>query len=101
MSGRTRALVVAVLTVLVVATTSTIQMFQLSRVVVQESLDKTDLIARQIYAQMRGVLAQAGRRTAPDALRTDRDLRNLIDASLGHATVSRRRRPFRRRSACP
>lgn len=79
------ALVVTVLTFLAVATTSTIQMFQLSRIVVQESLEKTDLIARQIYAQMRSVLARAGRQTAAEALRGDPDLASLIDASLAYS----------------
>lgn len=79
------ALVVTVLTFLAVATTTTIQMFQLSRIVVQESLEKTDLIARQIYAQMRSVLARAGHQTATEALRGDPDLRSLIDASLGYS----------------
>ncbi len=79
------ALVITLLTFLVVATTTFIHLSQLTRVVVQEALGQAELIARQMYAQSSRSLARAQGRDPSEALRNDRELRNLLDASVGYS----------------
>ena len=74
---------ITLLTVLVVATTTLIHMSQLSRVVIQGAAQQADLVGKQIYAHLRVSLARDGRGDPETAIRRDRDLRNLIDASIG------------------
>jgi PAS domain S-box-containing protein len=76
---------ITLVTVLIVATTTVIHMSQLSRVVVEEAAQQADLIGKQIYAHLRVSLARAGGRDPGGILRNDRDLRNLIDASVGYS----------------
>ncbi len=77
--------VVTLLTLLVVGTTTLIHLSHLSRVVAQESQRQAELIARQIYAQSRAAIAAAPAADALDALRNDRELRNLLESSVGYS----------------
>ena len=89
--------VVTLLTLLVVATTTLIHLSHLSRVVAQESLRQAELIARQIYAQSRAAIAAAPAADPLDALRNDRELRNLLDVErrvLAPSPVRAHRRPL-------
>jgi signal transduction histidine kinase len=79
------ALVITLLTFLVVATTTFIHLSQLTRVVVQESLRQAQLIARQMYAQSSRSLSRVRGGDPSQALRNDRELRNLLDASVGYS----------------
>lgn len=76
---------ITLLTVLVVATTTLVHMSQLSRIVVQGAAQEADLVGRQIYARLRVSLERAGGGDPEGVLRPDRDLRSLIDASVGHS----------------
>lgn len=78
-------LAITLLTVIMVATTSLLHVFHLTRVVVQDALHQAELIARQIYAQTGHTLARAGGADARQALRRDADLRNLVEASIGYS----------------
>lgn len=78
------AFAITLLTFLVVATTTLIHLSQLTRVVVQEALRQAELIAKQIYAQSSRSLSQGGGNPW-EILRRDRDLRNLLDASVGYS----------------
>ncbi len=79
------AVVITLLTFLVMATTAFIHLSQLTRVVVQEALQQAELIARQMYAQSSRSLSRAQGEDPSDALRKDRELRNLFDASIGYS----------------
>ncbi|MFQ5897951.1 MAG: ATP-binding protein [Candidatus Methylomirabilia bacterium] len=78
-------LAITLLTLLVVATTTLIHVSQLSRVVIEEALHQADLIARQIYAHSRRSLARDQGESPRGNLRGDRDLRSLLDASVGYS----------------
>jgi diguanylate cyclase (GGDEF)-like protein len=79
------ALSIILLTFLVVATTTAIHLSQLTRIIVQDVSSQTGLIAKQIYAQTRRSLSTAGRGNPREVLRRDRDLRSLLDASVGYS----------------
>ena len=78
-------LAITVLIVLVVVTTTLVQFSQLTRVVVQASLRQAHLISRQLYAQSSRSLARAPRGDFWEILRTDRELRSLVEASVGYS----------------
>jgi signal transduction histidine kinase len=79
------ALAVTLLAFLIVATTTVIHLSQLSRVVVAEALHEAQLISRQIYAQTSQTLARNARAEPLEALKGDRELRGLVDASVGYS----------------
>jgi PAS domain S-box-containing protein len=79
------ALVVSLLTLLVVTTATAIHLSQVSRVVVQEAIKQTELIAKQIYAQSGRALQRAPGADPLEALREDPDLRSFLDASVGYS----------------
>jgi diguanylate cyclase (GGDEF)-like protein len=79
------ALVIILLTFAVVATTTLIHLSQLTPVVIEEVSGQAELIAKQIYAQSRRSLSQSHRRNPRDILRGDRELRNLLEASVGYS----------------
>jgi diguanylate cyclase (GGDEF)-like protein len=79
------AVSIILLTVLVVATTTSIHLAQLARVVIREVSGQTELIAKQIYAQTRRALSAARGDNHWDVLRRDRELRGLLDASVGYS----------------
>jgi signal transduction histidine kinase len=74
-----------VLACAIVATASALHLSQLSRVVIQDGQGQADLVARQIHAQTGRALARASGRKPEDALRRDRELRSLLDASVGYS----------------
>jgi PAS domain S-box-containing protein len=79
------AAAVTLLALLIVATTTAIHLSQLSRVVVAEALRQADLISRQIYAQTRHALVRNPTRHPVEALKSDQELRSLLDASVGYS----------------
>ncbi|HEV8530555.1 MAG TPA: ATP-binding protein [Methylomirabilota bacterium] len=79
------AVAVTLLTFLVVATTTMVHISQLTRVVVQEASGQAQLVAKQIYAQIGQALTRAPGRPPLEALRRDRELRNLLEASVGYS----------------
>jgi signal transduction histidine kinase len=79
-------LAVTAFTVLVVAAATVLHFFQLSRVSVQGALNQAELVARQIYAQNRRALARAAGQDPWEVLRGDRELRSLLDDSVGYST---------------
>ena len=78
-------LAITLLTVLVVAITTFIHLSRLTTVVVQGALRQGQLIAQQLYAQSSLALSQARRGNPSEILRSDRELRNLLDASVGYS----------------
>src|SRR5713226_3121886 len=79
------AVAVTLLTFLVVATTTMVHISQLTRVVVQEASGQAQLVAKQIYAQIGQALTRAPGRPPLEVLRRDRELRNLLEASVGYS----------------
>src|SRR5216110_737115 len=79
------AVAVTLLTFLVVATTTMVHISQLTRVVVQEASGQAQLVAKQIYAQIGQALTRAPGRPPLEALRQDRELRNLLESSVGYS----------------
>lgn len=79
------AFVVLFLTFLVVATTTTIHVIQMTRIIVHEVSGQAELIAKQIYAQSRRSFARAGGGDPRRILKSDQELRNLLDASVGYS----------------
>jgi signal transduction histidine kinase len=79
-------LTVTAFTVLVVAAATVLHFFQLGRVSVQGALNQAELVARQIYAQNRRALARAAGQDPWEVLRADRELRSLLDDSVGYST---------------
>jgi diguanylate cyclase (GGDEF)-like protein len=77
------ALAIILLTFLVVATTTLIHLSQLTRVVIQETSGQAELIAKQIYAQSGRSLSRGGK--PQETLRSDPELRSLLDASVGYS----------------
>lgn len=78
-------LAITLLTCAVVVTTTFMHLSQLTRIVVQEALDKAELIAKQVYAQSSASLSRARSAKPWEDLRADRDLRTLLDASVGYS----------------
>lgn len=78
-------LAITLLTFGVVATTTFVHLSQLTRIAVQEAAGKAELIAKQIYAQSRASLSRARGGNPWEDLRADRDLRTLLDASVGYS----------------
>src|SRR4029453_3631939 len=79
------ALAVTLLTLVVVATTLVVHLAQLTRVAVEETQRQAELIAKQIVAQSARALARAPDGDPREALRTDPELRNLLEASVGYS----------------
>ena len=79
-------LAVTAFTVLVLAVATVLHFFQLTRVSVQGAVNQADLVARQIYAQNRRALARAPVQDPWEVLRNDRELRSLLDDSVGYST---------------
>ncbi len=79
------AVAVTLLTFLIVATTTLIHLSQISRVVVHEASRQADLVAKQIYAQTSRALSRAPGANPLETLRRDRELRHLLDASVGYS----------------
>lgn len=78
-------LAIATLTFLAVATTTLVHFSQLTRIAVEEALGQAELISKQIYAQAGRALARSAGRNPREVLRQDRELRSLLEASLGYS----------------
>lgn len=79
-------LAVTAFTVFIVAAATVLHFFQLTRVSIQGAIQQAELVARQIYAQSRRTLARASGQDPWEVLRRDRDLRSLLDDSVGYST---------------
>jgi signal transduction histidine kinase len=79
------ALAITLLTLVVVATTLVVHLAQLTRVTVEETQRQAELIAKQIVAQSTRALARGPDGDPREALRTDPELRNLLEASVGYS----------------
>src|SRR5437762_14105124 len=79
------AVAVTLLTFLVVATTTMVHISQLTRVVIHEASGQAQLAAKQIYAQIGQVLTRPPGRPPLEALRRHRQLRILLESSLGYS----------------
>ena len=83
---RTKEVVAIVaLTFVVVASATVVHLVQLTRVVVENAARQADLIAKQLYAQTGQSLARAPHRSPRAALGRDRELRSLLEASVGYS----------------
>jgi len=79
-------IVITLLVLLVVGTTTAVHMSRLWRVVVEEASREAELIARQIYAQAGQAVSRGARgEDSSQHLRHDRDLRSLVEASVGYS----------------
>ncbi len=78
-------LAVTLFTLLVVVATSLVYLSQLTRVTVEQALGQADMVAKQVYAQSRRALARAKDDAPWAALASDRDLRGVLEASLGYS----------------
>lgn len=78
-------LAITLLTCAVVVTTTFLHLSQLTRIVVQEASGKAEVIAKQIYAQSSASLSRARSAKPWEDLGADRDLRTLLDASVGYS----------------
>jgi signal transduction histidine kinase len=76
---------ITLLILVVVATTLFLHLAQLTRVVVEETQRQAELIAKQIVAQSGRVLARTPNADPHAALRSDSELRNLLEASVGYS----------------
>ncbi len=79
-------LAVTAFTVFIVAAATVLHFLQLTRVAVQGAIQQAELVARQIYAQNRRALARAPGQDPWQVLRGDRELRSLLDDSVGYST---------------
>jgi signal transduction histidine kinase len=79
-------LAVTAFTVLVVAAATVLHFFQLTRVSVQGAVNQAMLVAQQIYSQNRRALARAPGKEPWEVLRSDGELRSLLDDSVGYST---------------
>ena len=78
--------VITLLVLLVVGTTTAVHMSRLWRVVVEEASREAELISRQIYAQAGQAVSRGTLGEDPsELLRHDRDLRTLVEASVGYS----------------
>jgi PAS domain S-box-containing protein len=79
------ALAVTALTFLIVAAATLIHLLQLTGVILQEAVQQTSLIQKQIFDQSKQALAR-GRGKPPRAiLKTDQNLRRFLEASVGYS----------------
>ena len=79
-------LAVTAFTVFIVAAATVLHFLQLTRVSIQGAIQQAELVARQIYAQNRRALARAPGQDPWQVLRGDRELRSLLDDSVGYST---------------
>jgi signal transduction histidine kinase len=79
-------LAVTAFTIFVVAAATVLHFFQITRVSVQGAVNQAELVARQIYAQNRRALARAPDQNPWEVLRSDRELRSLLEDSVGYST---------------
>jgi len=76
---------ITLLVLLIVSLMTVVHLSTTTRLVVQEAADKATLLARQIFAGSTRALARSGQRSAAEALRRDRELRALLDSTIGYS----------------
>ena len=79
------AFLIILLTFVVVAATTCIHLIQLTRVIVQEVSGQAELIAKQIYSQSRRAFSRVSGGDPRKILKSDKELRSLLDASVGYS----------------
>ena len=79
-------LAVTAFTVFVVVAATLLHLSQLAIVSIEGAVKQAELVARQIYAQSRRALTRATGLDPWDSLRSDRELRSLLEASVGYST---------------
>ena len=86
LSLRTReALAITLLTFLVVTTTTVVHLSHLRQTILEDTLERAELIARHVYASGARALAEAPREPPFRALKANRELRLLLDATVGYS----------------
>ncbi len=78
-------IIVTLLTLLVVVVTTFILLHHSRQIVWEASLREGELVARQIYAQSAHVLSRNSDRDPWTVIQSDRELRSLLEASVGYA----------------
>lgn len=76
---------ISLLVLLIVSFTLVVHLSTTTRLVVQHAAEKGTLQAQQIFSGSTRVLARARGNRPEDALRRDRELRGLLDASIGYS----------------
>ena len=79
------ALAVTALTLLVVAAATLIHLSQVTSVILQETVQQTSLIQKQIFDQSKQALARGRGKPPRVVLKTDADLRRFLEASVGYS----------------
>ncbi len=86
LSLRTReVLVVAILTFVIVATTTVLHVSHLTRLALEETQRHAELFARQVYGLSAQTLVRAPGRDPAEALQEEPALRSLLDASVEYS----------------
>src|SRR5574337_1229206 len=81
----TAILGISLLVFLIVSLTLVVHLSTTTRLVVQHAAEKSTIQAQQIFSGSTRVMARAQRSRLGDALRSDRELRALLDASIGYS----------------
>jgi PAS domain S-box-containing protein len=79
------ALGVTALTLLVVAAATVIHLFQLTGVILQETVQQASLIQKQIFDQSKQALAKSRGKPPRAVLKTDADLHRFLEAVVGYS----------------
>src|SRR5574337_1801021 len=81
----TAILGISLLVFLIVSLALAVHLSTTTRLVVQHAAEKSTIQAQQIFSGSTRVMARAQRSRLGDALRRDRELRALLDASIGYS----------------
>lgn len=81
----TAILGISLLVFLIVSLTLVVHLSTTTRLVVRHAAEKSTIQAQQIFSGSTRVMARAQRSRLTDALRSDRELRALLDASIGYS----------------
>lgn len=76
---------ITLLVFLIVSLMTLVHLSTTTRLVVQDAAEKGSLQARQIFSGTTRALARANRSRPEEALRRDRELRSLLDSSIGYS----------------
>jgi signal transduction histidine kinase len=76
---------ISLLVFLIVSLTLVVHLSTTTRLVVQHAAEKGDIQAQQIFSGSTRVMTRARGSRPEDALRSDRELRALLDASIGYS----------------
>lgn len=76
---------ITLLVLLIVSLMTVVHLSTTTRLVVKDAAEKGNLQARQIFSGSTRALARANRSRPAEALRHDRELRGLLDSSIGYS----------------